>query len=112
MAAPGDDEDGDEEDEAPRGASYEYLLSMSLSSLTLEKVQALQQEAAQHQSRVGELQRTTARAMWRTDLNAFLEALEAVEAAEQEAVQQLAKQQQRARGGKVRASALDGCSYV
>ncbi len=68
-----DNPDGSRSTKAHNGVSYEYLLSMSLSSLTLEKVHALQQEAAQHEARVEELKRTTEKSMWRADLDAFVE---------------------------------------
>ena len=53
------------------GASYEYLLSMSLSSLTLEKVEALKSEAAEWQQTVARLRATTEKDMWRADLELF-----------------------------------------
>lgn len=45
---------------------------MPLYSLTWEKVQALQAEAAEQQALVARLHQTTAAAMWSEDLDAFL----------------------------------------
>jgi DNA topoisomerase-2 len=56
---------------AAADASYEYLLSMSLSSLTLEKVQALTSEAEDWKATVERLRATTEKEMWRADLQAF-----------------------------------------
>lgn len=46
---------------------------MPLSSLTLEKVQALKSEAEETQARVEVLRCTSERDMWRSDLDAFVE---------------------------------------
>ena len=53
------------------GGSYNYLLSMPLWSLTLEKVQKLQAEAAQQARLVEELTATSNRQMWARDLEVF-----------------------------------------
>ena len=52
-------------------ASYEYLLSMALSSLTLEKVEGLKSEAEEWKQTVARLRATTEKDMWRTDLELF-----------------------------------------
>lgn len=44
---------------------------MPLSSLTLEKVQALQGEAGEWKAAVERLRATTEKDMWRADLDAF-----------------------------------------
>ena len=54
-------------------ATYDYLLSMPLSSLTLEKVEALQAEAEDNRMTVERLRSTTEKQMWVADLDAFLE---------------------------------------
>ena len=65
-------EEGEEAEAA--GASYDYLLSMPLSSLTLEKVQGLQSEAEETRGHVERLRATTEKQMWRDDLDAFQQA--------------------------------------
>lgn len=69
--------EGDDEDEgeaaAPSTANYDYLLSMPLSSLTWEKVQQLQADAAGQAALVARLHATTGADMWVADLDAFLE---------------------------------------
>lgn len=71
QAAIDEGEDGDGEGGASAPASYDYLLSMPLSSLTLEKVQALQSESEDWQATVQRLRATTEKDMWRSDLDAF-----------------------------------------
>lgn len=62
----------DEEEEAVK-PGYEYLLSMSIHSLTLERIAALQEEAAKAAARVDYLASITGRQMWAEDLDAFEE---------------------------------------
>eukprot|EP00887_Chlorella_sp_A99_P005643 scaffold1.g5643.t1 len=96
--------DDDEEGGAPAtGLSYDYLLSMPLASLTLEKVQALQSEAGETEARVETLRGTTEQDMWRSDLDAFLESLELVEADEERRGAQLQRQQAKAAKANARA---------
>eukprot|EP00698_Gefionella_okellyi_P000094 TRINITY_DN1007_c0_g1_i3.p1 TRINITY_DN1007_c0_g1~~TRINITY_DN1007_c0_g1_i3.p1 ORF type:complete len:1456 (-),score=395.08 TRINITY_DN1007_c0_g1_i3:700-4800(-) len=66
-------EDG--EDEVP-GANYEYLLGMSLWSLTFEKVEELLKEQKAKSAELDELLATSPAQMWDTDLTAFLGALD------------------------------------
>lgn len=99
----------EEEDPVDASGSYEYLLSMSLSSLTLEKVNALQEEAEERRIEVERLCATTEAAMWRDDLDAFAEAYADFEEEHAQRESQLARQQARAikgqskKGGKAAA---------
>ena len=73
---PAEDAEGEEGAAAAapvRGASYDYLLSMAIYSLTEEKIQSLQAEADTQQARVQYLLTTTCRQMWHDDLDAFLQ---------------------------------------
>ena len=58
---------------AAKGASYDYLLSMALWSLTYEKVAALQEEADAAAAEVARLSGADIRQMYMDDLDAFLE---------------------------------------
>lgn len=77
QAAAGEEEPEDSEGNpsaAAEAGSYDYLLSMPINSLTLEKVQALQQEAEETRGEVERLRATTEKQMWSDDLDAFLQA--------------------------------------
>lgn len=52
-------------------AGYEYLLSMPLWSLTLEKVNELKRQAEEKRSELETLRSTTATSMWNVDLTAL-----------------------------------------
>jgi len=71
-----DDEEGEEDGGAKggpaSGSGFNYLLSMPIWSLTLEKVQKLQAEAAQQAALVDELTSISNRQMWNRDLDAFV----------------------------------------
>lgn len=68
-----DDEPEDSEGgAAAETGSYDYLLSMSINSLTMEKVQGLQSEAEETRDHVERLRATTEKQMWLDDLDAFL----------------------------------------
>lgn len=54
------------------GASYDYLLSMPIWSLTLERVEALKDEADSQAMEVERLRNTTSKQLWAEDLDAFL----------------------------------------
>lgn len=58
---------------------YDYLLSMPLWSLTLEKVQKLKKETDEKHAKLKSVEGTSAKSMWNTDLDLFLEALQASE---------------------------------
>uniref|UniRef100_A0A7S3VQX9 DNA topoisomerase 2 n=1 Tax=Dunaliella tertiolecta TaxID=3047 RepID=A0A7S3VQX9_DUNTE len=89
------EEQNEEDGESSRAAhaSYDYLLSMAIYSLTWEKVQALEEEADMQAGAVAFLAGTTGKAMWQTDLDRFLEEFERWEAAEVRSAQHLVKQQ-------------------
>jgi len=55
--------------------AYDYLLSMPLWSLTLERVQALKEEYAAKVREIDELRLTPLEALWEKDLNALEDAL-------------------------------------
>lgn len=77
QATAGEEEPEDSEGNpsaAAEAGSYDYLLSMPINSLTLEKVQALQQEAEETRGEVERLRATTEKQMWSDDLDAFLQA--------------------------------------
>ena len=72
-------EEGDDTDETGKGvraADYEYLLSMAISSLTLEKVQSLCSERDKLEGDVEEMRRATPKSLWKKDLDAFLQQLD------------------------------------
>ena len=75
-AAADEGEEGGDEDGARSGAAagggFNYLLSMPIWSLTWEKVQKLQAEAAQQAALVEELTAISDRQMWARDLDAFV----------------------------------------
>ncbi|KAK9813254.1 hypothetical protein WJX72_011500 [[Myrmecia] bisecta] len=74
-------EAGEGEEAGPAGPlSYDYLLSMPIYSLTLEKVLALESEAADKAGEVERLRMTSEKQLYHADLAAFLEALEAQDA--------------------------------
>ena len=96
-------EEGEEEEEGGETVKgYNYLLSMPIWSLTLERVQKLQAEA-DHQSRiVQELTNTTNRQMWLKDLDAFVVAYDEWE---QELADLEAKQVKQIKAGRGKAGA-------
>eukprot|EP00250_Pteridium_aquilinum_P019523 c24465_g1_i1 orf=369-4922(-) len=72
-------EDGNEQEETVKGVKagdYEYLLSMAIGSLTLEKVQSLCGERDKLEEDVEELKRATPKSLWIKDLEAFLQQLD------------------------------------
>ena len=78
-------------------ASYDYLLNMSLSSLTLEKVEALKKQESECRAEVEVLKGTTEAQMWRDDLEAFLDAYSVYEEEEHKRELLLNRQQDKAR---------------
>jgi hypothetical protein len=60
-------------------AGYDYLLSMPLWSLTMERVEELTKQRTDKKAERDTLIATAPRAMWTADLDAFLVALEAQE---------------------------------
>lgn len=59
-----------------RASDYEYLLSMAIGTLTLEKVQELCGERDKLESEVEELRKATPRSLWLKDLDALERELE------------------------------------
>jgi len=57
-------------------SKYDYLLSMPLWSLTLEKVEKLKKELQNKEIELQELMKTTTKSMWMKDLDDFVEALQ------------------------------------
>ena len=59
------------DDESNKGSinEYDYLLNMSLSSLTLEKIEALRDEASKTDEKLKKIQNTTAEDLWIEDLD-------------------------------------------
>jgi len=69
------EEDEKEIDNDDLANGYDYLLSMPLWSLTLEKVEALKAEKKKKEVELENLAKITPKAMWITDLDAFLVSL-------------------------------------
>ena len=90
------EESSEEGGESDQG-TYEYLLSMSLSSLTLEKVQALKAEAQEKEAEVVTLRNTTEADMWRADLDNLVAAYDEFEIEEARKEASLSHQQAKAR---------------
>jgi DNA topoisomerase-2 len=74
------DEEGDEEDESNGAAGYDYLLSMKIWSLTLERVQALTAERDEKKDQLEVLSRKLPQDLWLADLDALESAMELFEA--------------------------------
>ncbi|CAN6253652.1 unnamed protein product [Urochloa humidicola] len=75
----------DENEESPESANgvdpsdYEYLLSMSIGTLTLEKIQELNAEKAKLEDEVEELNKTNEKSLWLRDLDTFEKDLEVLD---------------------------------
>lgn len=93
-------EDEDETSDSNKG--YEYLLSMPLSSLTLEKVEALKKQQEQCQEEVDALNSTSEAQLWRSDLEEFLEVYAEYEREEACRDIMLKKQQEKARRAEIK----------
>eukprot|EP01018_Ginkgo_biloba_P032588 Gb_11673 [translate_table: standard] len=79
-ALPDVEESPEENTEAAKGVragDYEYLLSMAIGTLTLEKVQQLCAERDNLGGEVEELKKATPKSLWFKDLDAFLRELDA-----------------------------------
>ncbi|GFR51194.1 hypothetical protein Agub_g13541 [Astrephomene gubernaculifera] len=98
----GDDgEDGDQPSaSSASGASYDYLLSMSIYSLTKEKIAALQEEAARAAARVDYLASITGQHMWSQDLDEFEAAYNGWEAEEIARLDETKRKQLAAKKGR------------
>lgn len=69
-----EEEENEESPEAANGvdpSDYEYLLSMAIGTLTLEKIQELNAEKEKLVNEVEELEKTTEKSLWLRDLDAF-----------------------------------------
>lgn len=73
-----DDQSNEQEEviKGVRGGDYEYLLSLPIGSLTLEKVQALCRDRDKLEADMEELKRATPKSLWIRDLDAFLTQLD------------------------------------
>ncbi|GBG92399.1 hypothetical protein CBR_g55332 [Chara braunii] len=79
-----------------KGGGYDYLLSMPIWSLTLEKVEELLRDQESKKADLETLMATTPSQMWDTDLTTFLAGYEAYEKQEQENQEKSAKQRAKA----------------
>ncbi|KAK1259798.1 DNA topoisomerase 2 [Acorus gramineus] len=79
----------EEETEVVKGgvkaSDYEYLLSMSIGTLTLEKVQELCAEKNKLENEVDELRKATPKSLWEKDLDSFVKELDEQERTEAQA---------------------------
>ena len=66
-----DDENTDVVSKGVRATDYEYLLSMAIGTLTLEKVQELCADRDKLNKEVDDLKKATPKALWMTDLDAL-----------------------------------------
>lgn len=82
-AATEEEEEDEQEEESPeagkrgvKASDYEYLMSMPIGTLTLEKVQELCAEKDKLEGEVDELRRTSPRSLWLKELDALEEELD------------------------------------
>jgi DNA topoisomerase II len=69
-----EEEENEESPEAANGvdpSDYEYLISMAIGTLTLEKIQDLNAEREKLVNEVEELENTTPKSLWLRDLDTF-----------------------------------------
>eukprot|EP01116_Phalansterium_solitarium_P015953 TRINITY_DN3599_c0_g1_i1.p1 TRINITY_DN3599_c0_g1~~TRINITY_DN3599_c0_g1_i1.p1 ORF type:complete len:1533 (-),score=573.08 TRINITY_DN3599_c0_g1_i1:16-4614(-) len=72
-----EDEEGEESDEkTEKKSGYDYLLSMPLWNLTMEKVNALIRQRDEQYASLQELESTPIKTIWERDLDAFVHALD------------------------------------
>eukprot|EP01114_Cavostelium_apophysatum_P017591 TRINITY_DN526_c0_g1_i1.p1 TRINITY_DN526_c0_g1~~TRINITY_DN526_c0_g1_i1.p1 ORF type:complete len:1536 (+),score=661.88 TRINITY_DN526_c0_g1_i1:185-4792(+) len=76
-AAPAEEENGEEQEQADSKNGYDYLLSMQLWNLTMERVQKLIDERNAKEAELKTLIGTSELVMWERDLDAFTEAFDA-----------------------------------
>ena len=101
-----DDEDSEDSSQSTKSSksgpkvSFDYLLSMPLWSLSLEKVQDLQKEYDAKKEAVRKIRGTKPTDMWLEDLDQFEDQLCIVEEEESKLKDELAEQQLRAQTGK------------
>lgn len=77
-AGSSDEEDQNGDENAINPKEYDYLVSMSMWNLTVEKIEKLKDLIAQKYKEIGDLKSTTIQQMWNRDLDDFLEVLEEV----------------------------------
>lgn len=94
--------DSEEDESSSSSLSYDYLLNMSLSSLTLEKVEGLKKQEEDCRHEVEVLEKTTEAEMWKTDLGEFLDAYSAYEEEEFKKEILLVRQQEQARKAELK----------
>jgi DNA topoisomerase-2 len=82
----GDPDDAEDADPLERG--YDYLLSMKIWSLTLEKVEALNQERNAMKAKLNDLQAKAPEQLWLDDLDKLETALDEFEAASDDSKKQ------------------------
>eukprot|EP00051_Salpingoeca_urceolata_P016686 m.223370 g.223370 ORF g.223370 m.223370 type:complete len:1511 (+) comp18752_c0_seq2:97-4629(+) len=75
-----EDEENEDEEVAVSAGDYDYLLSMPMWNLTLEKVQKLKEERGTKEAELNELLAKSPEDLWEEDLDMFMEGLEANEA--------------------------------
>ncbi|KAJ3035696.1 DNA topoisomerase 2 [Rhizophlyctis rosea] len=86
----GDEGEEDSEDERAGGNGYDYLLSMPIWNLTMEKVEKLKKEQEQRRQEVEVLSRRTINDLWRADLDTLLAQWDATEEQREQDVADLA----------------------
>ncbi|KAL6655583.1 hypothetical protein ACP70R_006409 [Stipagrostis hirtigluma subsp. patula] len=83
VGATEEEEETEESFEAAKGlaiaSDYEYLLSMAIGTLTKEKIEELEAERAKLENEVEELRKTSGRALWLRDLDAFEKELDVLD---------------------------------
>ncbi|KFK39689.1 hypothetical protein AALP_AA3G276300, partial [Arabis alpina] len=100
-------EEAEESSDAPSstfipGSEYDYLLSLAIATLTLEKVNALLADRDKMKEEVEDLKKSTARSLWLKDLAALEVALDNIDLADAKAEKErkLAQEIARAKAGE------------
>jgi len=102
----GDGGDGDEAAALKKLAiGYQYLLSMSLSSLTKERVDALLNQQQETQDKVNALQQKSVKDLWRADLDDLEESLEEYEQSYLQNIEEMRKNEEAKRTKAVKQNA-------
>jgi hypothetical protein len=63
-----------------KAVEFDYLLTMRISSLTVEKVDKIKGELVEKETQLIKIQKTTIEALWLSDLDQFIEKLDQIEA--------------------------------
>ncbi|KAF3321549.1 DNA topoisomerase 2 [Carex littledalei] len=95
VAVAGAEEDGEEDSQSPdaeaplkvgvKASDYEYLLSLAIGTLTLEKVQDLCGEKDKLDNEVAELRKASPKSLWEKDLDALEKELDELDKKDSEA---------------------------